>query len=30
MGFWTAVKDVYPETRTQRCWFHKSANVLAA
>lgn len=30
LGFWAAVKDVFPETRAQRCWFHKSANVLAA
>ncbi|MET3805239.1 transposase-like protein [Nakamurella sp. UYEF19] len=30
LGFWAAVKDVFPETKAQRCWFHKSANVLAA
>ena len=30
LGFWAAVKDVFPQTRAQRCWFHKSANVLAA
>lgn len=30
LGFWKAVRDVFPETREQRCWFHKSANVLAA
>jgi len=30
LGFWAAMKDVFPETKAQRCWFHKSANVLAA
>ena len=30
LGFWAAVKDVFPETKAQRCWFRKSANVLAA
>lgn len=30
LGFWAALRDVFPETREQRCWFHKSANVLAA
>ena len=30
LGFWDALRDVFPETREQRCWFHKSANVLAA
>ncbi len=30
LGFWAALRDVSPETREQRCWFHKSANVLAA
>jgi transposase-like protein len=28
VGFWTALKDVYPETDEQRCWVHKLANVL--
>ena len=28
MGFWVALDKVYPETRHQRCWVHKSANVL--
>ena len=28
LGFWTALAEVYPETRTQRCWVHKTANVL--
>ena len=30
LGFWKAVREVLPETRQQRCWFHKTANVLAA
>lgn len=30
LGFWAALRDVFPETKEQRCWFHKSANVLAA
>ena len=29
-AFWAALRDVFPTTREQRCWFHKSANVLAA
>ena len=28
LGFWAALRDVYPETREQRCWKHKIANVL--
>lgn len=28
LGFWKAVKQVYPQTREQRCWVHKTANVL--
>lgn len=30
LGFWRALRDVFPQTREQRCWFHKSANVLAS
>ena len=30
LGFWSAVRTVFPETREQRCWFHKIANVLNA
>ena len=30
LGFWTALRDVYPTTREQRCWVHKTANILAA
>jgi len=28
MGFWAALSEVYPETRHQRCWVHKTVNVL--
>jgi putative transposase len=28
LGFWAAVRDVWPATREQRCWVHKIANVL--
>lgn len=27
-GFWLALREVFPETRSQRCWVHKRANVL--
>jgi putative transposase len=30
LGFWKALREVFPDTREQRCWFHKQANVLAA
>ena len=30
LGFWAAVREVFPQTREQRCWFHKMANVLNA
>jgi len=30
LGFWAAVRDVFPETRWQRDWVHKVANVLNA
>ena len=30
LGFWHAVREVFPSTKEQRCWFHKQANVLAA
>ena len=30
LGFWKAIRDVFPDTREQRCWWHKIANVLAA
>lgn len=28
LGFWKALHQVYGETRVQRCWVHKTANVL--
>ena len=28
LGFWQAVEEVWPLTRGQRCWVHKTANVL--
>ena len=30
MGFWAALNEVFPQTRHQRCWVHKMANVLNA
>ncbi len=30
LGFWGALREVFPQTRAQRCWFHKIANVLKA
>ncbi len=29
LGFWVAARKVWPATREQRCWVHKTANVLA-
>lgn len=28
LGFWAACRKVWPDTRQQRCWVHKTANVL--
>jgi putative transposase len=28
LGFWKALDEVYPDTRQQRCWVHKTVNVL--
>lgn len=28
LGFWKAIEQVFPATRHQRCWVHKTANVL--
>jgi transposase-like protein len=28
LGFWAALRKVFPETLEQRCWVHKTANVL--
>jgi putative transposase len=30
LGLWRALREVFPETREQRCWVHKVANVLGA
>jgi putative transposase len=30
MGLWAALDEVFPQTRHQRCWFHKIGNVLNA
>ncbi|MBS2549627.1 IS256 family transposase [Catenulispora sp. NL8] len=30
LGFWKALRDVFPDTREQRCWVHKTANVVDA
>ena len=30
LGFWGALRDVFPATREQRCWVHVTANVLDA
>ena len=30
LGFWGALRQVFPETVEQRCWFHKIGNVLNA
>ena len=28
LGFWSAIDKIYPKTRHQRCWVHKTANIL--
>jgi transposase-like protein len=28
LGFWAALSEIYPGTKHQRCWFHKTANIL--
>ena len=28
MGFWAALEEIFPETSHQRCWMHKTGNVL--
>jgi putative transposase len=30
LGFWSAVREVFPQAKAQRCWFRKIANVLGA
>jgi len=29
LGFWAALRKAFPETKEQRCWVHKTANVLS-
>jgi transposase-like protein len=28
LGFWAALEEIFPGTRVQRCWVHKTANIL--
>ena len=28
LGFWSALDEVFPETKRQRCWVHKTSNIL--
>jgi len=28
MGFWAALREVYPQTKEQRCWVHKTVNIM--
>lgn len=28
LGFWAALREIYPDTIEQRCWVHKTANIL--
>lgn len=30
MGFWAALEEIYPSTRQQRCWVHKTRNIMNA
>jgi len=30
LGFWKAIREVFPATKEQRCWWHKMGNVLGA
>ena len=30
LGFWGGLREVFPEAREQRCWFHKTGNTLSA
>lgn len=30
LGFWAALREVFPATAEQRCWVHRTANVLGA
>lgn len=28
LGFWAALREIYPDAKEQRCWVHKTANIL--
>ena len=28
LGFWAALEEIFPSTRAQRCWVHKTSNIL--
>lgn len=28
LGFWKAIEEIFPSTKHQRCWVHKTANIL--
>lgn len=28
LGFWAAIEEVFPNTKSQRCWVHKTSNIL--
>jgi transposase-like protein len=28
LGFWSALEEEFPETKHQRCWVHKTVNIL--
>lgn len=30
LGFWAAIRDVFPATKEKRCWVHTTANTLDA
>ena len=30
LGFWNALREVFGSTKEQRCWFHKTGNILNA
>lgn len=29
LGFWNALRKIFPQTKEQRCWFHKKGNILS-
>jgi transposase-like protein len=28
LGFWAALREIWPESQEQSCWVHRTANVL--